>query len=211
MNMKKSYLMRIYNLLLFLGMLFLLTCIFTLLLLFAQGHLINSTDNSGLMNAMNDLFGQCLTISKCIVSVIPFIVIGLLLPESVCRLKSDSLINLGGSFIGTLRFRQFLTQSEPIPTENVTLAQVVSERPKTAENKTISRFNRAVHKSVLELTNKQLRLFIKVPKESQAQKILKEHEEQIKEHVASLYPDYLISTFERKKFGLWLIGTKRNK
>ncbi len=210
MNIKKSYFMRIYNPLLFLGMLFLLVCIFTLLLLFAQEHFISNPDNSGITNATNTLFGQCIIISTYIVRMLPFSVIGLLLPECIRRLKNDSLINLGISFIGTLRFRGFLKQSESTLTENISLVQAILEHPKTAENKTISHFNRAIHKSVLELTNEQLRLFIKVPKEAQAQKILKEHEEQIKEHVASLYPAYLISTFERKKFGLWLIGTKRN-
>ena len=32
---------------------------------------------------------------------------------------------------------------------------------------------------------------------------------QIKEEISNLYPEYLISTFERKKHQLWLIGTKR--
>lgn len=210
MNMKKSYFMKIYNPMLFLDMLFLLACIFILLLLFVQERFINSTNNSVLTNGINELFWQCITISTYIIRMIPFIVLGLLLPECVRRLKSDSLINLGISFVGTLRFRRFLKQSESTPTENVPLVQLITERPKTAENKTISRFNRAIDKSVLELTNEELRLFIKVPKEVQAQKILKEHEEQIKEHVASLYPSYLISNFERKKFGLWLIGTRRN-
>ena len=210
MDMKKSYFMRIYNSLLFLSMMFLLTSIFTILLLFTQERFIGNTDTSGITNALNNLFEQCITISKCILSVIPFIFIGLLLPECIWRLKSDLLINLGISFVGTLRFRRFLRQSKPTLIENITLIQMVSEHPKTAENKIISLFNRAIHKSVLELTNEQLRVFIKVPKEAQAQKILKEHEEQIKEHVASLYPAYLISTFERKKFELWLIGTKRN-
>lgn len=202
--------MRIYNSLLFLSMVFLLTCIFTILLLFTQEHFISNTGTSEITNTLNNLFEQCITISTCILRVIPFIFISLLLPECIWRLKSDLLINLGISFVGTLRFRRFLRQSKPTPIENITLVQMVSEHPKTVENKIISRFNRAIHKSVLELTNEQLRVFIKVPKEAQAQKILKEHEEQIKEHVASLYPAYLISTFERKKLGLWLIGTKRN-
>ena len=107
--------------------------------------------------------------------------------------------------LGTLRFRRFLKQSQQLPKTNNQLDEQFQ-----TENKSVTRFNLAVRKSVLDLTQDQLTLFIKVPKEAQAQKILKEHEEQIKEHVASFYSDYIISTFERKKFTLWLIGTKRN-
>jgi len=137
--------------------------------------------------------------------VTSILLLALLLVEIIKRLKNDSLLNLGKSYLGTLRFRRFLKQSQQLPKTNSQLDEQFQ-----SENKTVTRFNLAVRKSVLDLTQDQLTLFVKVPKEAQAQKILKEHEEQIKEHVASFYSDYIISTFERKKLTLWLIGTKRN-
>lgn len=127
----------------------------------------------------------------------------LLVPEISNRLAKDSLSNLGKSVIGTLHFRRFLKQ-----TQEASLFPLLETHHKT-KNESLIHFNQAIRKSVLDVSNEQLTLLIPVPKEAQAQKILKEHEEQIKEHVSSLYPNYLISTFERNKFQLWLIGSKQ--
>ena len=133
--------------------------------------------------------------------MIPSLIFVLILQEVFLRLFNDSLINLGKSIIGTFRFRKFLKHHQKSPKND-------SDNYILPKNEVILKFNKAIKKSVIDLTNKQLKLLIKIPKEAQSQKILKEHEEQIKEHISSLYPDYIISTFERNKFNLWLIGTK---
>lgn len=51
--------------------------------------------------------------------------------------------------------------------------------------------------------------YTKLPKEHQAQKMLKEVVSEIKEEVSNAYPEYLISGFERHGNSLWLKGTRK--
>lgn len=197
--------MKTYNFIQFLGSILLLTLIF--LKLFKKIRVYTKSDSSTLplVQFQSILFRKLVFSIQWISIVTSILLLILLLVEIIKRLKNDSLLNLGKSYLDTLRFRHFFKQSQQFPKTNNQLDEKLQ-----TESKSITQFNLAVRKSVLDLTQDQLTLFIKVPKEAQAQKILKEHEEQIKEHVASFYSDYIISTFERKKFTLWLIGTKRN-
>lgn len=133
--------------------------------------------------------------------VLSILLICLILQEIIKRITNDNLINLAKSIIGTYQFRRFLKQHKIMLDSDTEITK--------SEETILSKFNNCVNKCVLDLSNKELKLFIKIPKESQVQRILKQHEEQIKEYIISLYPEYIISTFERKKFTLWLIGTKR--
>ncbi|AYJ44394.1 MULTISPECIES: hypothetical protein [Enterococcus] len=202
---KKSYFIKTYNLIQILGTVFISSITFLLLIKAMQGYVKNDSNSLPLFQLLPILFEKIVALLHLMSIAILLLLLMLLLPEVINRLKNDSLLNLGKSYLGTLRFRRFLKQSQQLPKTNNQLDEQFQ-----TENKSVTRFNLAVRKSVLDLTQDQLTLFIKVPKEAQAQKILKEHEEQIKEHVASFYSDYIISTFERKKFTLWLIGTKRN-
>lgn len=202
---KKSYFIKTYNLIQILGTVFISSITFLLLIKAMQGYVKNDSNSLLLLHLIPILLEKIVSLLHLMSIAIPLLLLMLLLPEVIKRLKNDSLLNFGKSYLGTLRFRRFLKQSQQLPKTNNQL----NEKLKT-EDKSVTRFNLAVRKSVLDLTQDQLTLFIKVPKEAQAQKILKEHEEQIKEHVASFYSDYIISTFECKKSTLWLIGTKRN-
>jgi len=124
------------------------------------------------------------------------------IPEFISRVFKDSIINLFKSVLGTRKFRRFLLNYDSDQNR-----ELEDSNSKTGE--IIKQFNRAVEKSVLDIRNEELYLLVRVPNSVQSQKIFKEYEEEIKEHVASLYPDYLISTFQRYKLNLWLIGTKR--
>lgn len=199
--MKKSYLMKIYNLIQYLGAFFFLSIIFTLIIKLLRKNLINLGESLPLPSQLFHLIEQILRILYTTNFLIPSLIFVLILQEVFLRLFKDSLINLGKSIIGTFRFRKFLKQYQKAPMND-------SDDYMLPKNEVILKFNKAVRKSVIDLTNRQLKLLIKIPKEAQSQKILKEHEEQIKEHISSLYPEYLISTFERNKFHLWLIGTK---
>ncbi|MGA5663623.1 MULTISPECIES: hypothetical protein [Bacillus cereus group] len=199
---KKTYFMKTYNLACFLSILFILSFGLTLLVGFLQKDLINV--NTGFL-----FTSQLIILAKVTMSVlqitnilIPCIVFALLLPEFIKRITDDTIINLVKSTTGTIYVRRLLKQYSQIPLSN-------STNHALSANDVITKFNKSVKKSVLDLSNEELKLFIKVPKNAQSQKILKEHEEQIKEHILSFYPEYIISTFERNKFSLWLIGTKR--
>ena len=203
---KKSYFIKIYNLVQILGAVFIGSVVFLILFKVVQkyGNGENNTSTLPLFQIIPITLKKIVASIELISLITPNLILVLLLPEITQRFKNDSLFNLAKSYIGTLHFKRFLKQSQEIPR----ISNHLDEKPRK-ENQAIIQFNQAIRKSVLDLTQDQLKLHIKVPKEAQAQKILKEHEEQIKEHVASLYSDYIISTFERKKFSLWLIGTKR--
>ncbi|WP_088838704.1 hypothetical protein [Listeria sp. ILCC792] len=202
---KKSYFIKVYNFTQVLGTIFISSIAFLLLFKAIQRYAENDSSLLPVSQLISSIFEKIIALFQLISIAAPILLIVLLFPEIINRLRNDSLLNLGESYIGTLRFRRFLKQTQQLPRAN-NQANVKLQ----IENSSVTRFNQAVRKSVLDLTQDQLKLFIKVPKEAQAQKILKEHEEQIKEHAASLYSDYIISTFERKKFSLWLIGTKRS-
>lgn len=119
--------------------------------------------------------------------------------EMIYRLRYDSLRNLSKSMSGTFKIRRFLTHREIIKKDN--------GHPQI--NQIVKKYNRAVNHAVIDVRSSQLVLYLKLPKEYQAQKMLKDMEVEIKEEIASAYPDYLISTFERKKNSLWLKGTRK--
>lgn len=130
------------------------------------------------------------------------LIIIILLREMIYRISKDSILNIGRSAISTFQFRRFLKQYQKNIRNDI-------GRARQSENRTITIFNHSVEKSIIDISLYEIKLFIKIPKEVQAQKILKEQEAQIKEHIASMYPDYIISTFVRQKYNLWLVGTKR--
>lgn len=131
------------------------------------------------------------------------VIVMLVIREIVLRKNNDSYRNLVNSIIGTFLFRKFITQR--LQTPNIAQGNQI-----TYEKNIVQIFNQSLRKSVLDITNQQLILQIKIPREAQAEKILNEHEIQIKEHIASMYPTYIISKFERIKYNLYLVGTKRN-
>lgn len=120
--------------------------------------------------------------------------------EVIERFKKDRIKNLYLSIRGSYRLRKFLLQDE---------RKKSKEESTSAQDLTFSKYNQAVRKLILELNEKELILYLRLPKSYQAQKILKALENEIKEEIASRYPQYLISTFERIEQALWLKGTKR--
>ncbi|MDH6363483.1 hypothetical protein M2139_000458 [Enterococcus sp. PF1-24] len=198
---KKSYFIQCYSVLHSLGAFFLMGIALSgagnLLCLYSLKTTAEASFSFVLLEILLDPLQLLLVIVTTLLSIF-------LLPEVIHRIKQDSLSNLGKSIIGTLRFRRFLTQATPQLPKN----QSYDDQTKL-EDQVLRQFNRSVKKSVLDIRNEHLQLFINIPKEAQSQKILRAHEEQIKEHLASLYPTYLISTFERQKFQLWLRGTKQ--
>lgn len=195
--MKKSYLMRIFNGIQFLVFLLTIGIFVEFLLKFIQkmGVIIFPEQLKTLLNiVMSD-------VAKFI-KIVVLVVLVLAIPELLKRLMKDKIINLLRSIHGTFVFRRFLKQYH---TSENTGEEMISIK----ENHAISKFNYSVYYAVLDFSGNSIKLYIKVPHSAQAQKILKEYEVQIKEEISNLYPEYLISTFERKKHQFWLIGTKR--
>ena len=200
--MKKTYFMRIFNpvqLLIFL--LVLTNIIFFLLKLLAILWYKIDTGFSFIPLVLKSI-NQSIHFLRLSSHMIIALIIIILLREMIYRISKDSILNIGRSAISTFQFRRFLKQHQKNIRNDI-------GRARQSENRTITIFNHSVEKSIIDISLYEIKLFIKIPKEVQAQKILKEQEAQIKEHIASMYPDYIISTFVRQKYNLWLVGTKR--
>ena len=135
------------------------------------------------------------------IAMILIMLIGLIaIRELYFRLRYDSLKNVALSIRGTTKIRRYLHHIEP-PND--------SEDKKSKENIIISNYNKVIRKIVIDVDNEELLIYIKLPKEYQAQKMLKEMYSEIKEEISNAYPEYLISGFERQGNSLWLKGTKK--
>ncbi|HFH6871791.1 TPA: hypothetical protein ACGL00_001583 [Streptococcus agalactiae] len=128
------------------------------------------------------------------------IAIILTLTELCQRIMKDSIWN----YFKNLMIETILRQEEH------------SEPVMTIENQTVTRFNpilrsfnRVVSKCTVDARKDSVSVFLKVPKTQQAQKLLREMEEHIKEEISSRNPKYYFSTPNREKSKLWFTGTKR--
>ncbi|MGU7948548.1 hypothetical protein ACS6YS_02345 [Streptococcus suis] len=142
--------------------------------------------------------------TQSIAYLLILIAIILILTELCQRIMKDSIWNYFKSVYQTLRLRQFLRQEEH------------SEPVMTIENQTVTRFNpilrsfnRVVSKCTVDVRKDSVSVFLKVPKTQQAQKLLREMEEHIKEEISSRNPKYYFSAPNREKSKLWFTGTKR--
>ena len=139
-------------------------------------------------------------LSFCLILVPSF----LILIELVQRLSKDSFWNYFKSIYQTSRMRQFLKQDEH------------SELVNTIENQTITRinpilknFNQSVSRCTVDVRKESVIVLLAIPRTQQAQKLLKEMENDIKEEISSRNPNYYFSSPHRKGNKLWFIGTKR--
>ncbi|RSJ12476.1 hypothetical protein [Streptococcus intermedius] len=139
-------------------------------------------------------------LSFCLILVPSF----LILIELVQRLSKDSFWNYFKSIYQTSRMRQFLKQDEH------------SELVNTIENQTITRinpilknFNQSVSRCTVDVRKESVIVLLAIPRTQQAQKLLKEMEDDIKEEISNRNPHYYFSSPHRKGNKLWFTGTKR--
>lgn len=199
---KKSYFMKIYNLLRNLGLLVftfaMLSVFLKILSLMYFKVVLNFPFKNQILNGIELLYKGAIIITLVVLVSLLF----LILIELSKRLSNDSLLNLAKSIIATSRLRHFLKQYKITSSgENESYVQ--------SENRIIDSFNHALNKSVIDLTRKELKLFIKIPKEAQSKEILNKQKDLIKQHIFSFYSEYIISDFKEEKFSLWIVGTKK--
>lgn len=118
------------------------------------------------------------------------------------RLRNDKIINWFKSIVKTARFRGFLRQRENSVNENSTEAQ-------GNLNPILSSFNKAVSKSVIDIKEEKVLVYIPVPRNQQAQKKLQDMENQIKIELESQNPDYYFTEPVRIKNKLWFKGDRK--
>lgn len=124
--------------------------------------------------------------------------------EIVKRWKTDRLVNYVKSVYHTFSLRNFLFQREKV--QKVTSPEHQTIPTSTPVN---NGFNRAVRKCMVDIQTDSVTIFIKVPRDQQGQKILKDMEALLKEEIASQHTDYYFSSPIRVRNQLWLIGKKR--
>ena len=198
--MKKSYFMHSLNSFIFLSMNTLVLAFF----IFLCNFVLTSFAKSEIIAIQKILdFINVINVFLLIVEMLTITVIVLIISiEVVNRFRKDKIMNYFKSFYSTMLLRQFLTQRtekvKPIEAQNITTYNSI--------NKT---FNRAVRKCVVDIHQDNICVIIKIPSRQQAQKLLKEMEQQIKEEIESRNPDYYFSTFIRVKNTLWLEGKRK--
>lgn len=104
---KKSYFIKTYNLIQILGTVFISSITFLLLIKAMQGYVKNDSNSLPLFQLLPILFEKIVALLHLMSIAILLLLLMLLLPEVINRLKNDSLLNLGKSYLGTLRFRRF--------------------------------------------------------------------------------------------------------
>jgi putative membrane protein len=204
--MKKSFFQKTYNLIINLTIIGLICSLAQFCLgLFYQaielGGLSQYNNSFILINDSLDNIKQVILIfSISTLAISSILVIGQLL----YRIAKDSIWNYFKSVYQTIRMRQFLKQveySEPIVTiENQTI---------TRFNPVLSEFNQSVRKCTVDIRQEEVSIFLKLPRIQQAQKLLKDMEEHIKEEISNYNPNYYFSTPLRVGNKLWFKGTKR--
>lgn len=204
--MKKSFFQKTYNLIINLTIIGLICFLaqFCLSLFYQAIELsgLSQYNNSFILinDSLNNIKQVILVFSISILAISSILVIGQLL----YRIAKDSLWNYFKSVYQTIRMRQFLKQveySEPIVTiENQTI---------TRFNPVLSKFNQSVRKCTVDIRQEEVSIFLKLPRTQQAQKLLKDMEEHIKEEISNYNPNYYFSTPLRVGNKLWFKGTKR--
>lgn len=204
--MKKTFFQTTYNLNANLIVLALLSFLFKIgINLLIQ--MLETTKLSGMqglfttiLDKLTDLEHYIQLLSFCLILVPALLVI----IELVQRFLKDSLWNYFKSIYQTFRMRQFLKQDEQ------------SEPMNTIENQTVTRinpilksFNHSVSGCTVDVRKESVTVLLAIPRTQQAQKLLKEMEDDIKEEISSRNPNYYFSSSHRKGNKLWFTGTKR--
>ncbi|MDU0398974.1 hypothetical protein KF146HA_02473 [Lactococcus lactis] len=91
--------------------------------------------------------------------------LGLTLCELFSRILKDAPINLMKSIIQTLQLRHFLYQQE--------VSKIKMNSNTHSPNPITAQFNRSMRKSMIDITQHQFAVLIKVPHTQQGQKLLK--------------------------------------
>lgn len=204
--MKKTFFQRTYNLNInLIGL-----AIFSFLFKIGINLFIQALENIKIYG-MQGVFTKVLdilTICEYYIQLLSFFLILvpalLVIIELVQRFLKDSLWNYFKSIYRTSRMRQFLKQDEQYEPIN------------TIENQGITRikpvlksFNHSILGCTVDVRKETVTVLLAIPRTQQAQKLLKEMEDDIKEEISNRNPHYYFSSPHRKANKLWFTGTKR--
>ena len=118
------------------------------------------------------------------------------------RVKYDSISNLAKSIYQTINLRKFLKQHQ-------THEGNKSFNQKANINPILKNFNSSVKHCIVDVRKNVVIAIFKIPTKQQANKILKDMEQQLKEEVSNLNPTYYFSSVQRFKKYIYIKGTIR--
>lgn len=198
----KTYFMRSFNLILYLLLFAPICSAFGCLFNFLSVQLANiSFVNLDTVKNITDTISSVSHESALIALLLALLLAGL---EIIQRLKTDSFRNYIQSVYHTFLLRHFLFQRERVQKISSLEHQTV-----TTINPIHNGFNRAVRKCIVDIRKDAITIFLKIPRDQQGQKLLKDMEVQLKEEVVSQHTDYYFSSPVRVRNQLWFIGQKR--
>lgn len=198
----KTYFIRSFNLILYLFLFAPICSAFGWLFNYLSVQLTNITFvNLDTVKSITDIISSVCHGFALISLLLALFLVGL---EIIQWLKTDSLWNYIQSVYHTFLLRHFLFQRERVQKISNLEHQTV-----TTINPIHNGFNRAVRKCIVDIRKDTITIFLKVPRDQQGQKILKEMEAQLKEEIVSQHADYYFSSPIRVRNQLWFTGQKR--
>ncbi|ALF28550.1 MULTISPECIES: hypothetical protein [Streptococcus] len=199
----KTYFMRSFNLILYLLLIAPICSVFGWLFNFVSVQLSTVTlVNLDTVKNITDTISSVCHGFTLISLLLALFLAGL---EIIQRLKTDSLWNYCLSIYRTFLLRHFLFQRERV--QNI--SNLLEHQTITTINPIHNGFNRSVRKCIVDIRKDTITIFLKVPRDQQGQKILKEMEAQLKEEIVSQHGDYYFSSPVRVRNQLWFTGQKR--
>ncbi|WP_433956864.1 hypothetical protein [Cytobacillus horneckiae] len=117
----------------------------------------------------------------------------LVVPELITRIAQDSLINWVYSIWVSFRLRRFLVRQADHEGEGIFKLQ---------------QHNKSIQKSIIDIRNQNIMYLVKLPNDVQAQKLILDTKDILREEISSHFPDYSFSNFEMYKHWLRINGTK---
>ena len=118
------------------------------------------------------------------------------------RVKYDSISNLVKSIYQTIKLRKFLKQHQ-------THEDNKSFNQKANINPILKNFNSSAKHCIVDVRKNVVIAIFKIPTKQQANKILKDMEQQLIEEVSNLNPTYYFSNVQRFKKYIYIKGTIR--
>lgn len=200
--MRKTYFMRVYDIIIYLFLFAILTVmvskLFVLLnFIVSQIDIIDTRNVTHYITIISNGVYQ-LTFYLLVLALILMVI------DLIIRLLKDQITNHIKSVYHTMVLRHYLKQD--IDTASSKDWQQTGE---TKTNAVERYFNKVVGKSIVDVRQNEVRVAIKIPRKQQAHEILKTIEPQIHEEITHMHPNYYFSASQRYHRYLWFTGHKR--
>ncbi|MCE4988766.1 hypothetical protein [Staphylococcus haemolyticus] len=200
--MRKTYFMRVYDIIIYLFLFAILTVMFSKLF-----DLLNIAISQIDIIDMRNVTHYITVISNGLYQL-TFYLLGLafilMVIDLIIRLLKDQITNHIKSVYHTMVLRHYLKQDI-----DTTSSKDWQQTGETKTNAVERYFNKVVGKSIVDVRQNEVRVAIKIPRKQQAHEILKTIEPQIHEEITHMHPNYYFSASQRHHRYLWFTGHKR--